>query len=125
MKDALIRTLRDPFFQQFVIPFAAGLLSIIAILSLIGNAMAHDNWVSKGGYKNKAGEWCCGDYDCKDHEQTASTPTGWMVGAELVPYDEALQGDGGKAIVPPNGSVTICRRPDGSRRCVFGVKPGG
>jgi hypothetical protein len=27
-------------------------------------------------------------------------------------------------IAPPDGQLTICRRPDGTRRCVFGLKPG-
>ena len=86
------------------------------VLSITTGA-AHDNWVSKGGFKNGAGEWCCGAYDCKSYERTASTPVGWMVGAELVPFDEAMP------VAPPDGQLTICRRPDGSRRCVFGLKP--
>ena len=45
---------------------------------------------------------------------------GWVIdGKEFVPFDEAMP------IPPPDGSsVTICRRPDGTRRCVFGLKPG-
>ena len=78
---------------------------------------AHENWVSKGRYKNAAGEWCCGAYDCKSYQEIASTPHGWMIGAELVPFDEAMP------VPPPDGQLTICRRPDGSRRCVFGLKP--
>lgn len=95
----------------------------------LGPAIAHDHWVSKGRYKNAANEWCCGAYDCKAHNEDAvSTPTGWMLGAELVPYNEALlRKDGAgieRAVVPEDGSkLTICRRPDGSRRCVFGLKP--
>lgn len=92
---------------------------VVAFLCLgAGSAPAHDNWVSKGGLKNAAGEWCCGAYDCKSYEKLASTAIGWMVGAELVPFDEAMP------VAPPDGQLTICRRPDGSRRCVFGLKPG-
>ncbi len=40
-----------------------------------------------------------------------------MIGAELVPFDEAMP------VPPPDGQLTVCRRPDGSRRCVFGLKP--
>jgi hypothetical protein len=78
---------------------------------------AHENWVSQGRFKNTAGEWCCGAYDCKSYQQISSTAQGWMIGAELVPFDEAMP------VPPPDGQLTICRRPDGSRRCVFGLKP--
>ena len=74
--------------------------------------------VQSGAFKNGAGEWCCGDYDCKSYMSTSSTMSGWMIDGELVPYDEAMP------VAPPDGQVTICRRPDGSRRCVFGLKPG-
>lgn len=82
------------------------------------SASAHDSWISKGGLRNAAGEWCCGAYDCKSYQKLSSTPAGWIVDNELVPYDEAMP------VAPPDGQLTICRRPDGSRRCVFGVKPG-
>ena len=50
--------------------------------------------------------------------RTSSTASGWMIDGELVPFDEAMP------VAPPDGQVTICRRPDGTRRCVFGLKPG-
>ena len=31
---------------------------------LMGAAFAHDSWISAGGYRNVAGEWCCGLGDC-------------------------------------------------------------
>ena len=94
------------------------LLVIVAGLYTTTTAVAHDSWISRGGLKNAAGEWCCGDYDCKSYTSISSTASGWMVDGELVPFDEAMP------VAPPDGQVTICRRPDGSRRCVFGLKPG-
>ena len=94
------------------------LLLLVPALLLATSAFAHDSWVNKGGFKNGAGEWCCGDYDCKSYTRTSSTASGWMVDGEHVPFDEAMP------IAPPDGILTICRRPDGTRRCVFGVKPG-
>ena len=92
---------------------------VIASATLISfSALAHDNWVNSGGFKNAAGEWCCGAYDCKSYTQASSTATGWMIDGELVPFDEAMP------VSPPDGQLTVCRRPDGSRRCVFGLKPG-
>ncbi|MBV8792536.1 MAG: hypothetical protein JO237_10865 [Pseudolabrys sp.] len=82
-----------------------------------GAALAHDSWVNSGGYKNAAGEWCCGTYDCKAYEKVQSTAQGWVLDGEFVPYDEAMP------VAPPDGQVTICRRHDGTRRCVFGLKP--
>ena len=86
--------------------------------SVTTTALAHDSWVNRGAFKNGAGEWCCGDYDCKSYTRISSTASGWMIDGELVPFDEAMP------VAPPDGQVTICRRPDGSRRCVFGLKPG-
>ncbi len=79
-------------------------------------ADAHDSWINKGGYRNAAGEWCCGEYDCESPEQIASTGLGWVVnGVEFVPYSEATPS--------PDGKVWICRRADKTRRCVFGPPP--
>ena len=87
------------------------------ILLFASSAFAHDSWISKGGYKNGVGEWCCGDNDCKSPERVSSNGKGWVVdGAEFVPYDEATPS--------PDGKLWICRRPDKTRRCVFGPPPG-
>jgi hypothetical protein len=94
------------------------LFVLVAALFATTAALAHDSWVNRGAFKNGAGEWCCGDYDCKSYTRTSSTGSGWMIDGELVPFDEAMP------VAPPDGQVTICRRPDGSRRCVFGLKPG-
>ena len=104
------RLMRASLVISFAVSFAG--------TSFITPSLAHDSWISRGGLKNAAGEWCCGDYDCKSYTRTSSTASGWMVEGEHVPFDEAMP------IAPPDGQLTICRRPDGSRRCVFGLKPG-
>src|ERR1043165_5347203 len=92
---------------------------LVLVFSLSGGAaLAHDSWISRGGLKNSAGEWCCGDYDCKSYTKTSSTSVGWMVDGELVPFDEAMP------VPPPAGHVRSGRRPEGPRRCFFGLKPG-
>lgn len=96
----------------------AGMMWVAASLMTATPAKSDDSWINRGQYKNSAGEWCCGDYDCKAYKETQSTATGWLLDGELVPYDEAMP------IAPPDGQVTVCRRPDGTRRCVFGLKPG-
>ena len=101
----------------------AWLAGIIVCLAfggfLLAPALAHDSWINKGGFKNGAGEWCCGDYDCKAYTKIKSDATGWITDeGEHIPFDEAMP------IAPPDGQLTICRRPDGTRRCVFGLKPG-
>lgn len=90
---------------------------LLAVLFFQCPASAHDSWVNNGGFRNSAGEWCCGDYDCKSYTQTKSTASGWMIDGEMVPFDEAMP------VAPPDGQLTICRRADGTRRCVFGLKP--
>jgi hypothetical protein len=45
------------------------------------------------------------------------TGKGWVIGGkEFVPFDEATPS--------PDGKIRICRRPDHTRRCVFGPPPG-
>lgn len=107
--------------------------TLLLLILLSGVASAHESWISRGGLKNTAGEWCCGAYDCRSYSEAKEDGTGWIVdnskvekspaygprdGTEHIPYDEALP------FAPPDGKITICRRPDGSRRCVFGLKPG-
>ncbi len=98
--------------------------TIAAAFLLATPALAHDSWISRGGYKNASGEWCCGDYDCHAVKPESSTPAGWMVKGELVPFDEVILDKNKHAVSPPDGGVVVCRRPDGTRRCVFGLKPG-
>lgn len=101
-----------------LLAFVPAFIVSTTVLASTTVAFAHDSWVNRGGFKNTAGEWCCGDYDCKSYTRTSSTAAGWMIEGELVPFDEAMP------VAPPDGQLTICRRPDGTRRCVFGLKPG-
>ncbi len=50
-------------------------LLVFAPAFIVGTtvAFAHDSWINRGGFKNTAGEWCCGDYDCKSYTRTSST----------------------------------------------------
>lgn len=97
-------------------PFSFLALLLLLILPPASSATAHDLWISKEGRRNAAGEWCCGAGDCEAPEQVASGGFGWIVnGVEFVPYSEAVPS--------PDGKVWICRRPDRSRRCVFGPPP--
>jgi len=92
-------------------------LMVGALVLCASPAIAHDLWISKGGYRNPAGEWCCGASDCESPEKVSTNGHGWVVnGSEFVPYDEATPS--------PDGKVWICRRPDKTRRCVFGPPPG-
>jgi hypothetical protein len=69
----------------------------LAIRDWLLAADAHDSWISKGGYRNPAGEWCCGATDCEAHEEIAMTGAGWVVdGTELIPYSEAAPSPDGK-----------------------------
>lgn len=89
---------------------------VLGITAIPPVGHSHDSWINMGGYRNTAGEWCCGENDCSSPEQIATTATGWVInGNEFVPYDEANPS--------PDGRVWICRRPDKTRRCVFGPPP--
>ncbi len=41
----------------------------IPFLLAATSCYAHENWVSEGRFKNTAGEWCCGAYDCKSYQK--------------------------------------------------------
>jgi hypothetical protein len=42
--------------------FAIALIWMVAQVSL---AVAHESWISRDGYGNPAGEWCCCDHGCQ------------------------------------------------------------
>jgi hypothetical protein len=92
-------------------------LALVWTLAPVSPGAAHDSWINRGAYRNPAGEWCCGDNDCESPDRVAVTGKGWVVrGTEFVPFEEATPS--------PDGKVWICRRPDRTRRCVFGPPPG-
>jgi len=111
-------------------------LAALAATLILAPALAHDSWISKGGLRNAAGEWCCGQGDCALLDREAVTETaggyrlhGWGTvfgGAdtgnlriqvdETVPFSEAMPS--------PDGAFWRCHRPDRTRRCFFGPPPG-
>jgi hypothetical protein len=42
-------------------------LLVFSARLLAAQQRLHDGWVNRGAFKNSAGEWCCGDYDCKSY----------------------------------------------------------
>ena len=86
---------------------------LLAQTLLDSGARAHDNWISRGGLRNIAGEWCCGEGDCPALNYTPRvTASGYQLqNGEVVPFSEAQPS--------PDGSFVRCHRPDGSRRCFF------
>lgn len=106
-----------------------GWMLVFAVVFWASYSHAHDSWINKGGYKNKAGEWCCGEGDCFMIPKQFVTMSGsnyvivrnpWVgIGptqVESVPYTEAMPS--------PDGEFWRCKRPDGSRRCFFAPPPG-
>lgn len=115
---------------------------LVLVPLLFGSAAhAHDVWISRGGYKNAAGEWCCGAKDCGVVARNAvkagsdgyslrgavtygmgvtgneaDGPTRQENVNEVVPYSQSLPS--------PDGAYWRCKRPDGSPRCFF-VPPSG
>ena len=106
----------------------ARLLVVGALVSVASQALAHDSWISRGGLRNAAGEWCCGEGDCfvVPGNHILATAQGYAIlgdqasgGAvpvlEVIPYSEAQPS--------PDGQYWRCKRPDGSRRCFFAPPP--
>jgi hypothetical protein len=122
------------------------LLSIVFLVLYSTVAFAHDSWISRGGLKNQAGEWCCGAEDCGvvspsavramrggysvigtvtyGTAATGNVTTGSAAAGaahqenvnEMVPYSQSLPS--------PDGAYWRCKRPDGSPRCFFAPPPG-
>ncbi len=75
-------------------------LRSIALVGLVGTvlaigslASAHDLWINRGGFRNAAGEWCCGAGDCFTipGEKVSMNGIGYILREydnELVPPDE-------------------------------------
>jgi hypothetical protein len=104
-------------------------IAVIGTLSFVGTmALAHDSWISRGGHRNAAGEWCCGEGDCFviPSNRIMVTASGYAIATqtatangsipvEMVPFSEAQPS--------PDGQFWRCKRPDGSRRCFFAPPP--
>lgn len=91
--------------------------TLVALLLMgIGAAEAHEHWINRGGFKNSAGEWCCGEGDC--HKVLVIELGGYWVVV-----------DGGKVIrkgteLPSlDGEFWLCLKPDGTPRCFFAPPP--
>jgi hypothetical protein len=99
--------------------FAPLLLGLALFLILAPDATAHDSWISRGGLRNGAGEWCCGEGDCfvVPEDRVNVTDGGYLLfGSEVVPFTETQPS--------PDGTYWRCKRPDGSRRCFFAPPQG-
>jgi hypothetical protein len=98
----------------------ARLLFVFAVLvSMVPDALAHESWISRGGLRNAAGEWCCGEGDCfviPSDQVTMGADSYLIFGVEKIPFTEAQPS--------PDGAFWRCKRPDGSRRCFFAPPPG-
>ena len=90
---------------------------LIAFVSVIMPAFAHDSWIQKGGHHNAAAEWCCGEGDCFEMFPVRITASGYYLPVlnETVPYSEAQPSQ--------DGRYWRCKRPDGTRRCFFAPPP--
>jgi hypothetical protein len=97
---------------------ARSLIASLAGALLVTAALAHESWISRGGLRNGAGEWCCGDGDCfvvPSSNVTTGVGGYTLFGQETVPFTEAQPS--------PDGAFWRCKRPDGSRRCFFAPPP--
>ena len=89
---------------------------VLACLLTVTPALAHDSWISRGGFRGpKNGEWCCGASDCFVVSSQSVRVNG--VGYELAPTQETVPYE--ESIPSADGQYWRCQRPDGTRRCFF------
>jgi hypothetical protein len=106
-------------------PFAIDIYRIaepMGNVNFIVEARAHDDaqWILDQKLTNRVGEWCCGPNDCEAVEagDVRAGAGGYRLNSgELIPYGETSP-------LSIDGRLWICRRPDGTRRCVFDRPPG-
>lgn len=79
-------------------------------------SLAHGpaEWIQRGGYKNAAGELCCGERDCFEltDADVKVTPAGYYIVSikETIPFAEAMPS--------PDGRYWRCAW-GGTRKCFF------
>ena len=104
------------------------LAALVATLA-VQSAWSHESWISNGGHRNAAGEWCCGSGDCfmLDKRDVTMDRDGYLITRRLASTGETY---GPPEHVPfaeaqpsPDGEFWRCKRPDGSRRCFFAPPP--
>jgi len=108
----------------------ARLLAFVPVLLIATDIQAHDSWISRGGHRNAAGEWCCGEGDCfvvpsdriRITYQGYTILSGPIAGVGLPPVVEVVPFS--ETQPSPDGAFWRCKRPDGSRRCFFAPPPG-
>src|SRR5947207_7614718 len=99
------------------------LLAATVLCALVGvaaflatKALPHDaaEWIQRGGFKNAAGELCCGERDCFEltDADVKITSAGYYVVSikETIPFSEATPS--------PDGRYWRCQW-GGSRKCFF------
>lgn len=93
------------------------LLAALVALSLFSTPLlAHDNWISRGGFRGPVnGEWCCGANDC--FVVPASSVKVGGLGFEISPHQEIVPYK--EALPSVDGQYWRCQRPNGTRRCFF------
>lgn len=98
-------------------------LAALAALVIACPALAHDDaqWIMDQQVRNRVGEWCCGRGDCnpvnKDNYTTTARGYRLTETGEVIPYNETIP-------VSIDGRLWVCRRPNGSIRCVLDQPPG-
>jgi len=89
---------------------------IFVLLVLVAEAQAHGpaEWIQNGGYKNAAGELCCGERDCTELTDTDVKVT--AAGYYVVPFNETVPYN--QATPSPDGKFWRCAW-NGMRKCFF------
>ena len=95
-------------------------LAAVLVAATLSLASAHGpaEWIQRGGYRNAAGELCCGERDCLElsGDDISITSAGYFVRSirETVPFSEALPS--------PDGQYWRCQW-GGARKCFFAPPP--
>ena len=95
-------------------------LAFALVAATLSFAFAHGpaEWIQRGGFRNAAGELCCGERDCVEisEEDVSITNAGYFVRTirETVPFSETLPS--------PDGHFWRCHW-GGARKCFFAPPP--
>lgn len=109
--------------RNALIAVAVAFAVAFTLMGLAHPAWAHADadWIQKQQLRNSVGEWCCGINDCDPVNKADYTESvnGWTITKtkEVIPYSESMP-------LSIDGRLWVCRKNDGTRRCVFHQPPG-
>jgi hypothetical protein len=91
--------------------------ALVCAIPVASPAHAHGDydWIKRGGYRNQAGEACCGRDDCSlvARERIRASADGFVL------LGRGMSIKRSESLPSEDGNFWLCSHPDGRLRCFF------